>query len=95
MGVLTSLLTLEHHAFEAGGHPECYRAVDLAPFFGTTPEKISRVRSAKKARFPADFYIGSGIYTRKGVLALAMCLRTDRAAEVSCEMLDTMFGGSN
>ena len=93
MEVLKSVLDLERHAFAARGYPECYRAVDLAPFFGTTVEKISRVRSAKKARFPADFYIGSGIYTRKGVLALAMCLRTNKAAEVSCELLDTMFGG--
>lgn len=91
MGILNSLHPLESHAFASGLHPECYRAVDLAPFFGVTTEKISKVRSAKKARFPADFYLGSGIYTRKGVLALSMCLRTDRAAKVSCEMLREMF----
>lgn len=91
MGVLVSLAGLEGRAFASGGYPECYRAVDLAAFFGTTPEKISRIRARKKDRFPADFYLGAGIYTRAGVLGLAGTLRTKRAAEVSVEMLRCMF----
>jgi hypothetical protein len=90
MTVLTSLKGLEACAFSRPGHCTCYRACDIAPVLGVTASHVSKVRRNNPARFPADFYLGSGIYTTSGVLALASCLRTKQAAAVSVELLREM-----